>query len=268
MTLLDTADTSPVGTETATGEGTSTSAPDSSASAPSIDWEAARSHPEFKTHVKTYLEGDEEFRKEASRGVRMTDVEKRASERAAELAAADRQRAIELQARLDAVEKLQEEARLSTMTYDEQEQYKLTRRAEDAERALAEYRSKDALREAESAREDIIGYARREWGLDEESAEELRASKDGTDLLDRALKAANKLRGKERAELDKLRTTAQAQGRVLDGTSAFAATGNASAGGELSADEIRDMYRSTGTSSPQYERVRALYKKVYDQYGY
>ena len=82
MLVDDRVTTQESGTETAPEETTDSGARTSEDTTPSIDWEAARKHPEFKAHVKTYLESDEEFKKEASRGVRMTDVERRAEERA------------------------------------------------------------------------------------------------------------------------------------------------------------------------------------------
>ena len=257
------------GTETEaagpTGDGAVEAASESS---PSFDWESATKAPEWKDKVREYLSQDEEFRKEAARGVRLTDVEKRAAERAAELAAADRKRAEELQAQLDEVREERERAKLSTMTLDEQEVYKLQKRAEAAEAKVAEHETERSVREAEKAREDIIAYAQREWGLDDDAAEELRASKDGTDLMDRALKAATKQRAKDKAELEALRTKASAQGRVLDGTSTFAATGSSAAGGEMSDDEVMDQYHRTGPSSPNYDRVRQAAERVLRKRGW
>lgn len=235
---------------------------------PSFDWEAVKAHPEYKTHVKSTLEADEEFLKEARRGVRLTDVEKRAQERAVEIAAEDRKKADALQAKLDEIERVREAERLSTMTYDEQEMYRLQKRATDAEAKVAAYESEKNLHEAQKAREDIIGYAQTEWGLDDDGAEELRKSADSIDLMDRAFKSVVRQRQKERKELEDLRARAGAKDRVEDGTSAFAATGSASSGGEMSDDEVATLYRNTGTASPNYAKVAAAYAKVYARRGY
>lgn len=235
---------------------------------PSIDWDAVRSHPEFKTHVKSTLEADEEFRKEASRGVRTTDVEKRAQERAKELSADTERRAIAAEARATALEQAQEQARLSTMTFDEQETYKLQKALTDANARLEQFETARNKAEAASAVEDIIGYAQREWGLNDENAATLRGSTDSIDLMDKALKAATRQWNGQKSQLDGLRTKVDAQGRVLDGTSTFAATGSTGAGGDMSDDEIADAYSRTGPSSPNYAKVRAAYEKVYRRRGY
>jgi hypothetical protein len=256
------------GTEAAAQTGTTETGASEGQATPSFDWEAVKSHPEFKTHAQSVYEANEEIRKEALRGVRKTDIERRAEERATELAAADRKRADELQARLDAADKAREDALLSTMTDDEQRMHVLQKNHDAAVAKLAEYESEKNKRDAEKAVDDIIGYAQKEWGLNEENAAALRDSEDTLDLFDRAMKAATKQRQAERAELDELRTKGAAKDRVLSGESTFAATGNAASGGDLSPDEIRAAFRGMGPSNPNYAKVSAAYKRVLDQYGY
>lgn len=255
------------GTETPT-EATTDGAAAEVKESPSFDWEAVKSHPEFKTHAQSVYEANEEIRKEAVRGVRKTDIESRANERAKEIAADDRKRADALQARLDAAELAREQALLSTMTDDEQERHKLQRRAEAAEAKVNRFETAVNSYENDQARDDIIAYAQTNWGLDDEGAAALRESPDSIDLMDKAFKAVTRQRAREQAELKDLRTKNTAQGRVLSGESTFAATGNAGAGGEMSDDEVADLYRTTGTSSPNYERVRKAYEKVYRRRGY
>ena len=260
--------TQTAGTEATTTIGTIGDGASEGAALPSVDWDAVTAHPEFTTRAQSAYEANEEIRKEALRGVRKTDIERRAEERAKEIAAADKKRADELQARLDAAEAAREQALLSTMTDDEQERHRLNKELTTTRARLAEYETAKTKADNERAVDDIIAYAQREWGLSEENAETLRDSGDSIDLLDRALKAATKQWKQKEATLKDLETKNSAQSRVLSGESTFAATGNAGAGGEMSPDEIREAYRNTGTASPNYERVRKAYEKVYRQYGY
>ena len=81
------------GTEGAADPGTTDTGASDAAALPSVDWDAVTAHPEFKAKAQSAFGADEEFRKEALRGVRKTDIERQANERAAELAKADRERA-------------------------------------------------------------------------------------------------------------------------------------------------------------------------------
>jgi hypothetical protein len=235
---------------------------------PSVDWDTVTAHPEFKAKAQSVYDANEEIRKEALRGVRKTDIERRAEERASEIAKADRERANALQARIDAAEAEKEQRLLSTMTDDEQERHKLVKELTATRARLADYETRETRRDNEDAVEKIIKYAQTEWGLNEENSEKLRDAGDTIDLLDRAMKAATmQWRAKEAAFKD-LEAANAAKGRVLSGESTFAATGATGAGGEASDDEKAERYRNAGPSHPQYAQIRAAYTEVYRRRGY
>ena len=233
-----------------------------------IEWDSIFDRADAKEKVQEYLAKDPDFKANVSKSVRQRDIEDRAAVKASEMAKSATAELEVVRAELAKINAAREMEAMSTMTDDEQKIYKVARaweqerkQRESVEQELSRYREDDALTKVKK-------FAQEKWGLDSEDVERFNGI-DPNKLIPHVLEEAGRKISESRSAMKTLEDRLAALERQNSGVSVTAAaSGSQPGGGNMSDDQITDLYLSLPSTDARRTRVSEEYEKLRVRRGY